>query len=413
MIRQLFTALSLTAALTGATLFGASPATAQTPAQQLADMDSMLARLQTELEAATRKISVTQERFKAGLATSGEVDDAQTRAAALTEEFQRVSRERQSAAVRAAFMRPVTIELDHVAVQEVAMALTKATGMSVTVDKGVPANSPTRLTLNAQAVPLANVLEAIADKADLMIAPEGSGVALKPWPHLNDRVFRTASAPWSNDWGVPPTVRAGFGGFGGGSGFFGGQGGTPQPGVGPLPGAPSPQGPGSFGGGPQGGFNPNGPGGPLGGFNPGGPGGPQGGFNPGGPGGPGGPQGGFNPFGGGQPGMAGMPGMQPGLPFTMVGLGDHTVAIAEPGMSDKGEPGIWMTAYLIDGNGFHRMSKGFHPFTNPPRGMPNGAGPDPFRRRPDGTAPPAGRPSGPQPSPGGGAPSPVPPRRQR
>src|SRR5207253_8173904 len=63
-----------------------------------------------------------------------------------------------------------------------------------------------RLTVDARGVPLATVLEAIANQAKLLIAPASQGgVTLKPQPSLRiddqPRIeFSSPTAPWSEEW---------------------------------------------------------------------------------------------------------------------------------------------------------------------------------------------------------------------
>jgi hypothetical protein len=100
----------------------------------------------------------------------------------------------------------VNVELRDAPVRQLARALSQASGMSVTVDDAVPES--TRLTVTARGVQLATVLEAVAQQAELMIAPEGEGVALQPWPALEvngqRQVIRGSLAPWSDAWSSRP-----------------------------------------------------------------------------------------------------------------------------------------------------------------------------------------------------------------
>lgn len=396
--------LLLTAALGG--LWSApTPAHAQSAQQMLNESNARIGKLSGELELANRQLARAKDQYRAGAVRINDVENAQAARDRLTFEVQRAQHDRAEAAMRMEFSRPVTIQLDHASVSQFAAALSKATGISVKVDPGVPADASTMLTLDVQGVPFANVLEAIATKTDLMIARADTGVVLKRWPHLNDRVFRTPTAPWSSDWGVPPTLmRPGavpggvnpYGSMGGGLPLLGSGGdfaggnntffspsqqrelGGGLPALEPGSGNPGQQrfGPGNEG--PQ-------PGQP--GFQPG-----QPGFQPGGQG-PQPGQPGFQPGGvplQAQPGMGGfMPGMGGGLPFTMTAIGDHMIAIAEPGTNERGEPGVWMTAYVFQGSAFSRVGRGFHPFMNGPQRPQNRApgGPD---VRPQGFRPPGG-----------------------
>jgi len=371
---RLYAGICLAGVLIGMTAMSASTATGQAAQQPLQDAASHVAQLQSDLDLATKKLERTKSLYESGHTAISEVENAQAQVQGLTRELQGAKAQQKAMNDRAAFMRSVDIHLDHATVRLLATALSKATGIPVKVDADVPADSSTTLTLDAKAVPFANALEAIAEKADLMIAPDGSGVVLKKWPHLNNRVLRSPIAPWSSDWQVPPTMTAG--GFGGPgripAGLFGGGQGANNVGPGDFPGGQVPQAGGATG------FNPF-----VGGQIPGQ--GAPNAFDPnsqqGGPGGfPGRPQPGqpgFDPNQ--QPGFRGPGGMAPnmgmgGMPFTVTGLGEKMIAISEPGMSDAGEPGVWMTAYLFDGTNFRRMGRGFHPFTMGPRNMPGGPG---------------------------------------
>ncbi len=402
----------------------ACPAEAQTAATQLSDLNYNVNSLQAEVDLADKKLTVATERYKVGQTTQSELDEAQGEAGRRRRELQKAKQDRDAAATRVAFTRPVTIRLDHSTVRQFASALSTATGIPVNVDAKIPSENGPALTLEAEAVPFASVLESIAEKTDLMISPDQTGVILRPWPHLNERVFRSPTAPWSSDWGVPPTVNmqvvlaaqgyaplsgangggsAGFGGGAPGTGGFGGLGGggqAPQGGAsgynpfGPIGGGGQPPRRGDndaanpfggFGGGGQGGNSPGG------GFQPGMGGFGGGGFQPG--------QGSFGGFGVG--GLGGAPMGGPGMGFTVGGIGDHLIAIAEPGMGERGEPGVWMTAYQFDSSGFHRIARGFHPFAATPGGFRPGAGGNP-RRAPGSQPSPRGQQSQ-QANPFGGA----------
>ena len=135
---------------------------------------------------------------------------------------------------RAAFLKRVDLQLDHAKVQDMAKALAKVAGIPIKVDRGVPADASTTLTMDVQGVPVANVLEAIATKTDLMIAPDGDGVILKKWAHLNGRTFRDPHRALEQRMGRSPTLwdlaelgvtladRFRPDGFAGGGPFFGG-----------------------------------------------------------------------------------------------------------------------------------------------------------------------------------------------
>ncbi len=141
---------------------------------------------------------------------------------------------------------PIDIQLSKATLQQALSALAKESGLSLTVDAGFTGDK--RLTIDAHNVPVATVLEAIAQQTSLMIAPDGMGVTLKLWPSINingqKSSYRGQYAPWSDEWVVTknPAVPAplktggggggiggggfGGGGFGGGGGAFGGGGGS-------------------------------------------------------------------------------------------------------------------------------------------------------------------------------------------
>lgn len=69
----------------------------------------------------------------------------------------------------AVLMRPVDVTLDRATVRQLGEALSKASNLTITVDKVVPEDI--RLTVDARGVALATVLEAVARQAKLIIAP--------------------------------------------------------------------------------------------------------------------------------------------------------------------------------------------------------------------------------------------------
>ena len=352
--------------------------------------------LKTRLQSAQQDLDRKQALYRTGQVSQEEVGKAESEVAQLNLAISKATMDVEAVNFRAKLQQPVDIQLDHASVSQFATALTKATGVSVTVDKNVSTNASTMLTLDAQQAPFGSVLEAIAEKTDLMISQDNNGVTLKKWPHLNGRILRSPISPWSQEWGMPPTMSPAGGGF---NAFGGAPAG---------PGQPSQENP--FGG-LRGGQNPGGPG-------TGGPG--QG--NPGMPGDPGDPR--FR-------GLSPSPG--PGFPpFQMASLGANSFVIAEPGHDRQGNPGVWMTAYRLGNNNqFVRISSMFHPSMNgnmPGPGMGGGGlmGPDGMPGRPGpgaGGAPRGGtpgRPTGPGGlpprgggfTPGGGqAPGSVPPNR--
>jgi hypothetical protein len=142
----------------------------------------------------------------------------------------------------------VDIKIHDGTVQQAAEALAGASGVKIQVDKSVPptiagartdfgsgAATDLRLTVEAQGVSLGTVLESIATRANLMIAPMPDGILLKSWPTINingeHTYYKGGRAPWSDEWQGRPTDSnytsglngSQIGGFGG-SFFASGQG---------------------------------------------------------------------------------------------------------------------------------------------------------------------------------------------
>jgi hypothetical protein len=255
--------------------------------------------------------------------------------------------------------RPVDIRCREATVPQTAEVLSKVSGLSINVDPLIP--QETRLSVEARTIPLAKVLEAIGLQATLMIAPDGSGIALKTWPSLKvgdqTEQFTGPLAPWSDEWGLPPTAAIEDLPSGGAG-----------PGTGSLPaGVP----PGPYPGSAQRATQ-------------------------------------SSPYG--RMGYPGSPdtGTGRGLPrnVTIAPLAERMIVVAEPGYSPQGEAGTWLTVYRLDGVQLRKVSSMFH------RPGPGSAGADPATGLPKPGAAPGGAGMGPSltlPSaPGAAVPSPTP-----
>jgi hypothetical protein len=139
--------------------------------------------------------------------------------------------------------RPVDVQLRDASVRQAAQALSQASAIRIHVEDSVP--EETRLTVTARGVSFASVLEAIAQQANLVIAPDRNwtqwttgapdqglgaspaamsvdargglgqvvaaspGVILRARPMLEvngqPQELAESIGPWSLDWGVPPT----------------------------------------------------------------------------------------------------------------------------------------------------------------------------------------------------------------
>lgn len=281
-----------------------------------------------------------------------------------------------SAGVRAVpFGKPVTLSVKDATVREAAEALGKAAGIAIAVEDA--ARSDKKLSIEAENVPLGTLLEILANQAGMMIAPARDGVALKRWPTLKvngkEESFRGRIAPWSDEWGTPPTLsgRAGvpsirelplggtIGGFGAGGGLLGPLGGLKSEGGLAAPAVPAP---------------PAGRAGPA----------------------PRPPMINVPPVVSGGRVRVGAPttatvfgGMLGDSPVAMTSLGDRTVVTAHVGQSADGkEWGIWLTVYRLEGNELKKQSSTFQKLEGVPQGrrmlFPFGSpGVDGFQFAPD------------------------------
>lgn len=141
------------------------------------------------------------------------------------EYIERVRKQIPEAERRAPLQKPVDVRFQSATVQQAAEALSKASGVAIRVDTGVPES--TRLTVEAKRIRLATVLEGVAEQAGLIIEPDkttsgGLGVLLTTGSSLSisvegpdgvnkgkiERRPARRSTPWSSQWGTPPTRRS-------------------------------------------------------------------------------------------------------------------------------------------------------------------------------------------------------------
>ncbi len=119
----------------------------------------------------------------------------------------------------APLQKKVDVKFENATVKQAAEALSKASGVRMTVDDDIPAE--TRLTVEARKIRLATVLESVARQAGLIIEPinlDGKGdlgvsLTVPPMLRVNDKVqrFPSSPSPWSAAWGTSPTGRGLFG----------------------------------------------------------------------------------------------------------------------------------------------------------------------------------------------------------
>ncbi len=315
------TASPLSTALTGQPVFGNLPVLTEQTIHQL----------KMDLERSRTRLERIRSLNKAGHASQDAIEQAEEEVS--QKELELASADTAIAKARslAAFRHPVDMEAKEATVQQVVATLSKACGIPVKVDPSVPANL--RLTVEAHGVPFATVLESIASQANLMIAPpeDGTiGVVIGTWPQLNVNGLKIKyvgpHAPWSNDWDVSPIDPK----FLGMTTQF-----APQ-----YDGMGTPFGGGTFvlphshGAEGGGGLNFNGAMGSTSDI----------------------------PFLGGGINISGeKPGNAPSA-ATVTQLGNKGIVVSEPGVGPKGEAGLWLTMYWLNGTQLDRGASLFHAF---------------------------------------------------
>lgn len=311
--------------------------------------------LRLQLEGARKTLDITKARYQAGVETAAEMTRAESEfnvvEAQLKEAVVRLDRETRLAMLE----KPVDVKFTDASLRQAAVVIGNAAGLPVLVDDKIPVDK--RFTLDAKGVSLGLLLETMAQKTDLMLAPDPKGIRLEQWPVLvvdgQRSIRKSDNAPWSQDWV--------------GYLFFGGRDVTGS------------QGPFASGGGVL--------------------------FSRGGPEEfattvqvPVAPEGGLPPLAGVAPGAPNtfirnypVPfafGAGGGGPVSLAPIGDKSVVFAEPGSGPQGEVGYWLTVYRLDGDKLRKVSSTFHPSQNAsgPRAFMNGQVPFNYQAIP---APPA------------------------
>jgi hypothetical protein len=324
-------------------------------------LSAQIRQNESRLQALTNEYDVEKARVEAGVATTANLE-------AMRSEIEQIkialeAQKGQQAAIERVerLQKPVDVQLRDATVRQAAQALSQASGVPITVDRRI--TNARRISLEAQEIPLGIVLETMAEQTELMIDPEGPGVALKPWPGIQvngvAQTYVGRLAPWGDRWGYSPTNS--IPNFGSASRrvqeqltlgvplqqqtFGAARGAAP---AGGAPGAPAAT-PTELSGAPG---KPSQEGAPSGGgalpspttlY--------QGALGGGGLGG------GY----GFMPGGASMLGGPGGV--SIAPLSDRMIAVAEPGTGPQGEAGVLLTAYRFDGKRFVKVGSTFHRLT--------------------------------------------------
>src|SRR5713101_2607394 len=177
---------------------------------QIKETQVNLRQAEAELDRATRAVNEKKSAVANGSAPQSDLQAAETqllRAQAnvqlLQNQLKQQETVRQQNARLSLLRRPVSVELRDSPVRQAVQTLSQASGITINVDKDVPTDK--RLTVLAQGVPMATVLDTMARQTGLLIAPEGNGVLLKPEPSLEVNGQRAELMspfdPWSAEWG--------------------------------------------------------------------------------------------------------------------------------------------------------------------------------------------------------------------
>jgi len=190
--------------------FGASflrkPASVSSIDKEVNRLAADVKGLEMELESVKTQLADTQARVDAGVEPQsalrtlesdrkqGEIALAYTRD--LLADARRLAR----------LAQPVDVVLKSASIRQAAEALSRASGLGISVDGRVPKNIYVKT--KAWAVPLGTVLEVIANATHLQIAPGDRGdLVLQVQGTLivdgNTVAFQGDSAPWSDEWAMP------------------------------------------------------------------------------------------------------------------------------------------------------------------------------------------------------------------
>jgi|GEM_PF-6323759 len=236
--------------------------------QVVAALESDLTKLESALRVKLETLESVQQSFNAGLVTAINLTQAKEEAAQANSAVVEAQTRLQMAKRLLLLTRPVDVYFKDTSLVQAVESLSKASGLKITSapvpvvtptlpGSAQPDQSPARLSVNAQGVPLSAVLETVAQTWGLLIAPDGNdAVVLKPLPVLQvngqPRPVALPNYTWSDEWGIPPTysgtgfgwnpmsANKGFSMWPSGGPF--GQTAMPQPGVMPGGGDTSPKG---------------------------------------------------------------------------------------------------------------------------------------------------------------------------
>jgi hypothetical protein len=171
---------------------------------------------ETQLGEAERRLALQDERVRSGAEPVASADEAKSQLVQRKIVFEAVKAALQDAMFASSLAQPVDVDLKASTITQAAEALSRASGVQIVVVPALrvakatvgpaPQPSDVRVTLKSSGVPLAAVLEAIAEGAPMLIAPGDHAVVLKPVPTMDvngeKRWVHPRTTPWSDEWGA-------------------------------------------------------------------------------------------------------------------------------------------------------------------------------------------------------------------
>jgi hypothetical protein len=166
-----------------------------------------LTALKAQYDTLSRIASSARARVNAGIAPSDDMLIPTADAQVAASKLEQCTMALRNAQRLEALAKPMDIVFKSASIRQAAEALSRAAGISITVDEGVPKNIYVKT--QAHGVPLGAVLEVIADTAHLVIAPDDQGGLLL---RVSGRIsingksvaYDSLNLPWSEEWTAPP-----------------------------------------------------------------------------------------------------------------------------------------------------------------------------------------------------------------
>lgn len=170
----------------------------------LVDPAARVRSLTTQMQRAKDRLDSANARFKAGIASVDELRSAQADVGRLELALDDAKKAEQRQAQLARLLQSVDVELKNASLEQAAQSLSKAGSLPVHVDPAEAKDA--HITLSARRAQLRAVLEALARNLGLRIDPSSDGgVELHLWPEVvvnGQKQIYADPSPWSAGWGA-------------------------------------------------------------------------------------------------------------------------------------------------------------------------------------------------------------------